>query len=173
MNLVMVLAVYATLSKELGLPLQLPGSNTNASALFNVTDSGLLARACIWMATHPIAKNEPFNITNGDVFRWKYMWPAIADYFGLEAGQTNKIDFIKIMSDKAEIWENLVKRHNLLPIPFKELVAWNYGNLVFGVEFDMISSTTKVRQYGFSEIQDSQEMFLRHFDELRLNRIIP
>ena len=173
MNLVMVLAAYATLSKELGIPLNFPGSSANAKALFNVTDSSLLARACIWMSTDPVAANEPFNITNGDIFRWNNIWPAIAEYFGIKVGRAKKIDLVEVMSDKGNVWEKLVKKHDLLPIPFAELVPWKYGNLVFGQEFDIISSTTKARQFGFSEIQDSEKMFLRHFDELRRNRIIP
>ena len=173
MNLVMVLAVYATISKALGLPLRYPGSEANARALFNVTDSGLLARACIWMSTDQGAANEPFNITNGDIFRWQDMWPAIADYFGMETAQAQKIDLVHMMADKSSKWDSLVKKHDLLPIPYEQIVGWNYGNLVFTPEFDMISSTIKARQYGFSEAQDSQVMFLRQFDELRQNRIIP
>jgi nucleoside-diphosphate-sugar epimerase len=173
MNLVLVLAVYATISKALGLPLRHPGSEANARSLYNVTDSGLLARACVWMATDPAAANEPFNITNGDIFRWQDMWPAIADYFGMETAQPQKIDLVQMMADKRPLWERLVKEHNLQPIPYEQLVRWHYGNFVFTPEFDIISSTTKAKRYGFAEVQDSEEMFLRHFDELRTNRVIP
>jgi nucleoside-diphosphate-sugar epimerase len=173
MNLIMVVAVYATISKALGLPLRHPGSEANARALYNVTDGGLLARACVWMATDPVAANEPFNITNGDIFRWQDMWPAIADYFGTNTAQPQKIDLVQMMADKAPLWQSLVKEHNLQPIPYEQLVGWNYGNFVFTPEFDIISSTTKAKRYGFSEVQDSQGMFLRHFDELRANRVIP
>ena len=173
MNLVMVLAVYATISKALGLPLRHPGSEANAHALYNVTDSELLARACVWMATDPEAANEPFNITNGDIFRWEDMWPAIADYFGMKTAQAQKIDLVHMMADKGRLWEILVKKHNLQPISYEQLVRWDYGNFVFTPEFDIISSTIKAKQYGFVEVQDSQEMFLRHFDELRAKRIIP
>ena len=173
MNLVLVLAVYATISKALGLPLRHPGSEANASALVNVTDSGLLSRACVWMSTDPGAANEPFNITNGDIFRWIDMWPAIADYFGMEAGPAQKIDLVNTMADQGQQWKSLAQKHDLVPIPYEQLVSWDYGNRVFTPEFDIISSTTKARQYGFSEFQDSQEMFLRQFDELRQNRIIP
>src|SRR5215471_3804172 len=38
---------------------------------------------------------------------------------------------------------------------------------------NIISSTIKAKQYGFVEVQDSQEMFLHHFNELRAERIIP
>ena len=173
MNLVMVLAIYATISKALGLPLRHPGSEANAGALYNVTDSDLLARACVWMSTDPGAANEPFNITNGDLFRWQDMWPAMADYFGMETAHPQKIDLVHVMADKGPLWESLVNKHDLLPIPYEQLVAWTYGNFVFTPEFDIISSTIKARQYGFSEAQDSQEMFLRQFEGLRQNRIIP
>ena len=173
MNLVMVLAVYATISKALGLPLRHPGSEANAHALYNVTDSELLARACVWMATDPKTANEPFNITNGDIFRWQDMWPAIADYFGMKTAQAQKIDLVHMMADKGRLWEILVKKHNLQPISYEQLVRWDYGNFVFTPEFDIISSTIKAKQYGFVEVQDSQEMFLRHFNELRAKRIIP
>src|SRR5262249_41289377 len=152
MNLVMVLAVYATISKALGLPLRHPGSEANARALYNVTDSGLLARACMWMATDPSAANEPFNITNGYIFRWQDLWHAIAGYFGMNTAQTQKIDLIQMMADKAPLWERLVKEHNLRPIPYAQLVGWSYGNFVFTPEFDIISSTTKAKRYGFSEV---------------------
>jgi nucleoside-diphosphate-sugar epimerase len=173
MNLVMVLAVYATISKALGLPLRHPGSEANARALYNVTDGQLLARACVWMATAPEAANEPFNITNGDIFRWRDMWPVIADYFEMETAQAQKIDLVHMMADKGPLWERLVKQYDLKPIPYEELVRWDYGNFVFTSEFDIISSTIKARQYGFTEVRDSQEMFLRHFDELRKKRVIP
>lgn len=173
MNLVMVLAAYATISKALGLPLRHPGSEANANALFNVTDSGLLARACTWMATDAGAANGPFNITNGDVFRWRDLWPAIADYFDLEMAQPQKIDLVHMMADKGPLWKRLVAQHDLLPIPYEQLVGWNYGNFVFGPEFDIISSTTKSKMHGFNEVQDTEQMFLRHFDELREKKVIP
>lgn len=173
MNLVMVLAVYATISKALGLPLRHPGSEANASALYNVTDSALLSRACVWMSTEPKAANEPFNITNGDIFRWQDMWPAIADYFEMETARAQKIDLVHMMADKGPLWEQLVLEHNLQPIPYDKLVGWAYGNFVFTPEFDIISSTIKAKQYGFVEVQDSQEMFVRHFDDLRARKIIP
>jgi nucleoside-diphosphate-sugar epimerase len=173
MNLVMVLAVYATVSKALGLPLRHPGSEANAAALYNVTDSSLLARACQWMATEPTAANEPFNITNGDVFRWRDLWPAIANYFDMPTATAQRIDLVEMMADKAPLWEQLTAQHDLLPIPYRDLVGWGYGNFVFTPDYDVISSTTKARLHGFAEVQDTQAMFLRHFDELRRQKVIP
>ena len=173
MNLVMVVAVYASITKALGLPLRHPGSRENAHALYQVTDSGLLARACTWMATEDRCGNEAFNITNGDIFRWEDMWPVFADYFDLNMGQPQKIKLTQMMADKGSFWDELVDKHGLQKIPYEELVGWEYGDFVFTPEFDVISSMTKARQYGFTEVIDSEEMFIRQFDELRANKIIP
>lgn len=32
------------------------------------------ARQQLWATTTPAAANQAFNVTNGDVFRWKWMW---------------------------------------------------------------------------------------------------
>ncbi len=173
MNLVMVVAVYATISKALGLPLRHPGSRQNASALFQVTDTEHLAKAIVWMSTSDSAANEPFNITNGDIFRWENMWPAFAEYFDMEMAQPQQIDLPLMMSDKAELWSGLVKQHGLLDIPYPQLVNWNYGAFVFTPEFDIVSSTTKARRFGFHDVIDSKDMFLRQFDQLRAERVIP
>ena len=173
MNLAMVVAVYASISKELGLPLRHPGSRANAAALYQTTDTGLLSRAVEWMATTPACANEPFNITNGEVFRWEDMWPAIARYFEMETAPPQKISLQEMMADKDQLWERMVAKYGLQPIPFKDLVGWAYGDFVFTPEFDIISSTTKARKFGFHEVQDSEEMFVNIFDRLRADRVIP
>src|SRR5947209_2892535 len=78
MNLLMAIAVYAAISKELGLPLRFPGTEKAYGALYQVTSADILARATDWAGSTPAAANEIFNITNGDYFRWKFMWPRIA-----------------------------------------------------------------------------------------------
>ena len=88
MNLVMVIAVYATISKALGLPLRHPGSRANEQALYQVTDTAHLSKAVVWMASDSGCANEAFNITNGDLFRWEDMWPALCRSLQDEAGTT-------------------------------------------------------------------------------------
>ena len=75
MNLAMVIAVYASISKELGLPLRFPGKPGAYDALLEMTDAGLLAKATVWAATDERRGNQAFNINNGDLFRWNEMWP--------------------------------------------------------------------------------------------------
>ncbi len=173
MNLVMVLAVYATISKALGLPLRHPGTRANAQALYQVTDTKQLSKAVLWMSSDPAAANQPFNITNGDCFRWENMWPHIADYFAMDLAPPQAIDLPLMMADKSDLWERLVQDHGLQAIPWQQLVGWNYGAFVFTPEFDILSSTSKARRFGFHDGIDSREMFLRQFDELRAARVIP
>lgn len=173
MNLSMVVAVYASVSKALGLPLRHPGSRANAHALYNVTDSRHLAKAVTWMSTDPACANEPFNITNGDIFRWEDMWPHIADYFGMDLAPAQKINLAHMMADKGPLWAEIAQEHGLRDIPWEQLVGWAYGDFVFTPEFDVCSSMTKARLAGFHDVVDSRAMFLRLFDEFRQARVIP
>ena len=82
MNLIMVIGVYAAISKELGLPLRFPGPEPAYRALYQVTSADILAKATAWAGETASAANEAFNITNGDYFRWQFMWPKIAHAAG-------------------------------------------------------------------------------------------
>src|SRR3954453_18029099 len=85
MNMGTTLAVYATLCREMGRPFRFPGSAAQWNGLTDMTDAHLLARHMLWAATTPAASNQAFNVVNGDVFRWKWMWERIAGWFGIEA----------------------------------------------------------------------------------------
>jgi hypothetical protein len=44
---------------------------------------------------------------------------------------------------------------------------------VFGIDFDVISDTTKVRRYGFHEVVETEAMFARLFAVLKECRYVP
>ena len=130
-NLTMVIAIYAVICKALGLPLCHPGTLGNYSALYQCTDSGLLARAMVWMATTPACTNQAFNITNGDLIRWENCWPKIAEYFNMPAGPRRHISLVETMRDKAPVWDRMVQKYALRPIPYRDIVLWPYGDSAF------------------------------------------
>src|SRR5690606_9724004 len=103
MNLVLSIAVYATLSRELGLPLRFPGKLGAYDSLLEVTDAGLLAWAAVWAATTEAAANQAFNIANGDLFRWCEMWPKIAAMLRMESGPPLPLSLATVMADKAPL----------------------------------------------------------------------
>jgi nucleoside-diphosphate-sugar epimerase len=85
MNMGTTLAVYATICRETGRPFHFPGSQVQWEGLTDMTDARLLARHMLWAAAEPAAANEAFNVVNGDVSRWKWMWSRVANWFELEA----------------------------------------------------------------------------------------
>jgi nucleoside-diphosphate-sugar epimerase len=173
MNLAMVIAVYASISKELGLPLWFPGTRGAYTSLFEATDAVHLARAAAWAATEPRCANQIFNITNGDYFRWEHLWPRIAGFFGMEAAPPMAIRLTEVMADKGPLWDSMVKKYGLRPHRFEEIASWRFSEFVFRLDYDVISDTTKARRYGFHEVVETQAMFARLFAGLKDCHYIP
>jgi nucleoside-diphosphate-sugar epimerase len=173
MNLAMSIAVYASISKELGLPLWFPGTRAAYTALFEANDAVHLARAAVWAATHPECANQVFNITNGDYFRWEYLWPRIAGFFDLTPAPPMPIGLTEMMSDKGPLWDQMVQKYQLRPHSFGRIASWAFSEFVFRIEYDVISDTTKARKYGFCEVVETGEMFERLFADFRQSRYIP
>lgn len=82
-NIVVAVAVYAAICKELGQPLRFPGQAHAMDTLLQFTDARLIGRATEWAMGSSRAANEIFNIANGDQVRWQRLWPRIAKYFDM------------------------------------------------------------------------------------------
>ncbi len=173
MNLTMVIAVYAAISKEMGLPLRFPGPEGAYRALYQVTSADILARAADWAGKTPSAANEIFNITNGDYFRWQFMWPRIAKAFEMEVAEPVPMPLKVYMADKAVLWAKMTEKYGLEQIAYDHLVSWGFGDFIFHSAFDNISSTIKARRHGFHDCIDTEDMFTQFFEDLRRRRIIP
>ncbi len=173
MNLAMVIAVYAVLSRELGLPLRFPGTDAAYRALYQVTSADILADATDWAGRSNAARNEIFNITNGDQFRWQHMWPRIADMFGMAPAEPVPTPLAAYMADKGPLWSRIVETHGLQPVPYASLVSWGFGDFIFNSGFDNVSSTIKARRAGFGSCIDTEDMFRALFDRLRQDKVIP
>lgn len=173
LNLISVICVYAAILKRLKMPLFWPGKPGAFTSIYQATDSGLLARAMVWMATNPACANEAFNITNGDFFRYQYLWPVFANYFGMEVGGVETTDLVKFMEGREGLWDEIVRENELQPNPMSRLANWYFANYAFSNDWDVMSDTTKCRKYGFLEFIDSEEMFLGHFEQLRRMKIVP
>jgi len=171
MSIVPVIAVYCAIMKELGRPLTFPG--TAWESLYQVTESSHLAQAALWAATEPRCANQAYNITNGDYFRWRDLWPKIAAAFEMPAADPQPLSLAGFMADKAPLWDAMTKKHGLKPYRFDEVVAWPFGDYVFNCNWDVMSNVTKSRQHGFHDVVDSEEMFARLLTRFRAERIVP
>lgn len=173
MNLAVGIAVYATMSKALGLPLRFPGKPGAYDSLIEMTDAGLLARATLWAATEPACGNQAFNITNGDLFRWSEMWPKIAAFFDLDVAPPLPMSLATIMADKEALWDALVARHDLTRTSYADVSSWAFADAVFGWNYDFFADGSKARRFGFHEHVESEAMFMAVFQDLRDRKIIP
>ena len=172
-NPVSLIAVYAELSRALGGPLEFPGSDKNYNAIAEAVSASHLAKAIIWIATNDQCANQAFNVTNGDCFRWANLWPEIAKFFQLALGIPRDLTLTEVMSDKPLIWKKIVERKNLKSNSVGSLAQWSFGDFIFGQEWDLLMSTTKLAKTGFTEVVDTRAMLLDYFQQYRAAKIIP
>ena len=138
-----------------------------------MTDANLLAKAIVWAGENERCDREAFNITNGDFVRWESLWPRLAEFFKMECAPPLRLPLSEFMSDKEVVWKKLVKRYNLLDYSFQEAAAWPFAESIFNIEYDVMSDTTKSRQFGFFEWVSTEEMLVRLFSQFKKMRFIP
>ncbi|MBB5634385.1 nucleoside-diphosphate-sugar epimerase [Pedobacter cryoconitis] len=173
MNLANLIAAYATLCKEEGIPMRFPGSPKAYEVLVNVTGTEILSKSLEWAALQENAANEIFNITNGDVFRWSQVWPKIGEFFGVEVAEPQTFSMQEYMPGKRNLWAEIIKKYNLENYDLDTLVQWGFGDFVFNVEVDAFLDVNKARRFGFHEMNgDSLKIFLDTFKQLKDKRII-
>jgi nucleoside-diphosphate-sugar epimerase len=175
MNMGTTLAVYATLCRDLGRPFLFPGVAAQWESLTDMTDAGLLARHMLWAATTPAAANEAFNVVNGDVFRWSWMWERIAGWFGIEATPFDGVvrPLEQQMQDDGGVWREIVARHGLAEPEIARLVSPWHTDADLGRPIEVVTDMSKSRRLGFTEYQPTDDAFFALFERLRVDRLIP
>src|SRR3978361_2297886 len=115
MNMGVTLAAYATICRETGRPFLFPGSAAQWNSLTDMTDARLLARLLEWASTSPAGRNQAFNVVNGDVFRWSWMWSRLADWFELQPAPYpgEGIALERQLADAGPIWAEIAREHRL------------------------------------------------------------
>ncbi|MEX5572724.1 SDR family oxidoreductase [Pseudomonas lijiangensis] len=175
MNMATTLAVYATISKHTGRPFVFPGSRVQWDSLTDMTDARQLARQQLWAATTPAAANQAFNITNGDVFRWKWMWGQIANYFGLQPADfpSAPSPLETQMANDQSVWSQIVAEHGLREADISRLISPWHTDADLGRPIEVVTDMSKSRTLGFSAYKASDQAFFDVFDKLRAERLIP
>jgi nucleoside-diphosphate-sugar epimerase len=175
MNMGTTLAVYATLCRETERPFTFPGSAAQWNGLTDMTDARQLARHLLWAATTPAAANEAFNVVNGDVFRWSWMWGRIAAWFGLEAAPFDGIvrPLEQQMAGDAGIWREIAEGESLAEADLHRLASPWHTDADLGRPIEVVTDMSKSRRLGFSDYQPTDDAFIALFEQLRADRLIP
>ncbi|MDO9609742.1 MAG: SDR family oxidoreductase [Brevundimonas sp.] len=175
MNMGTTLAAYASLCRETGRPFRFPGSEAQWNGLTDMTSATQLARHLVWAATTPAAANQAFNVVNGDVFRWKWMWGRIADWFGLTpAPFDGTITPLETqMAEDGEVWRRLAARENLVEPNLDRLASPWHTDADLGRPIEVVTDMGKSRRLGFLDYQPTDDAFFALFEQLRAERLIP
>lgn len=175
MNMVLTLSVYANICKELGQPFIFPGSETQWNGVTDVTDAELLGEQLIWASTSPEGENEAFNIANGDVFRWRWMWPQIAAFFDVEwegfNGTPRPLD--ARMQGMDEVWATIAERNNLAERDVTRLASWWHTDSDLGRNIECFTDMNKSRNAGFANFRTTTTSFFDKVDRYRESGVLP
>ena len=179
MNSYMVLGIFAALRKEAGLPLPRP---TGASMITDVADADLLAEGIAWAAEAPAARNETFNLTNGDIFSLHDAFPIVAESLKMELGAPASFEIITELKKLLPLWPGMVRKYGLrAPEDLKALFgeslevggAWTAPIAAADVIRYGIASTVKIHQAGFHGVIDTADMIRKYMKRYQELGIIP
>jgi nucleoside-diphosphate-sugar epimerase len=177
MNLPPIIGAYAALRREEGKPFSFPGG---ISYVWEAVDTRLVANAIAWGATSPAAAGETFNLTNGEVFNWRQIWPAMADVLGVEVGPDEPQSMAEYLPANADAWDKIISNYGLRNVPMSELVgeSHHYADFCFAYGATELPpaafvSTVKIKQAGFTEAFDTEESFCYWLQVLIDRKVLP
>ena len=188
MNEALTIAMYFLICRELGTKAPMPTNQRYWEGTEDVSYAPLIADLTIYVSTHKHCANEAFNVTNGDYFTWRYMWPRLAAYFGANATSDQKftkpvleegdlqleLSLDKWARDKRVTWETLCEKQGLpLAKPTFDFGTWAFQDWVFQRTWSATLSMSKARKFGWTGYVDSYESFVRTFDKFKENGLIP
>lgn len=175
MNMAATLGAYAAICRETGRPFVFPGSPQQYEAPVDITDGRIIAKHLLWAATEPAARNQAFNIVNGEVFRWSWLWPKLAAHLGVPAadypGHAQPLE--QQMAGMEPVWDAIVARHGLEKNPLNTVASWWHSDADLGRVIENFTDMTKSRDMGFAAYQNSLRSFTDAFDRFRAAKVLP
>ena len=178
MNPIAAIGAYAALLADAGEPLHYPGGGRHVS---EAVDAELLADVIEWGGSAVAARNQVFNVTNGDVFVWRDLWPSIAAAFSMPIGADQPRALAHFFASRRDAWARGVDRHGLLaPRDLDAFLGQSaiYTDMLLGgggatPRVPQLVSTIKLRQAGFEQCVDTEEMVSRLLRTLQERRLLP
>ncbi|QTE31425.1 SDR family oxidoreductase [Pengzhenrongella sicca] len=175
MNLASTLGAYAAIARASGQPFIFPGSLGAWNGLVDLTDAALLADHQLWAATTPGAANTAFNIVDGDVIRWRRLWPHLAAHLGVQPqGPSERpAPLEEQMADAGPVWARLVAEHGLVEPDLSRVASWWHTDGDLGRDGDVLADMSRSRLAGFTGYVDTERALLAVLDRYRAERVLP
>ncbi|MFB9377037.1 SDR family oxidoreductase [Kineococcus gynurae] len=175
MNMVPTLGAYAAIVGATGRPFRFPGSRTQWDGVVDLTDADQLADHQLWAATTPAAADTAFNVVNGDVVRWRRLWPQLAGHLGVDplGPDDEPAPLAEQMSGAEPVWERLVAEHGLVEPDLGKVASWWHSDSDLGREVEVLADMTRSRLAGFTGYVSTESALLNLVDRYRQARILP
>jgi hypothetical protein len=133
----------------------------------------LFGRATLWALREDKARNEIFNISNRDVYRWRQLWNELAAFYDLTIAEPLAMSTVSEMSEEAPLWDKMVAHYGLHATPYDQIANWAFVDWMLSFREETIQSTIKIRQAGFADCIDTHQSFRRQLTRLHDLRIFP
>jgi nucleoside-diphosphate-sugar epimerase len=176
LNVLPAIGAYAAIRREKGEPFSFPGG---PSFVWEAADASLVADVMVWAAQSPQAANEAFNITNGDVFEWRSVWPAMAETLGAETGPDTPMSVAAYLEENADVWDQIARKYDLRFRNLRELAGEGDQHADFAFAYGApegpraFVSTIKLRQAGFTKTVDTEDSFRNALQFLIDHKFLP
>ncbi|PVH68473.1 NAD(P)-binding protein [Cadophora sp. DSE1049] len=188
MNLALTIALYFLICKELGVEAIMPTNQIFWEGLDDLSYAPIIADLTIFVSTRAECSNEAFNVSNGDVFRWKEMWPKVAKYFGAKASSDpvfkkpvpvigtvqQEISLVDWHQDKEQVWFDICTR---MGVPQAKLTfsygTWQFQDWVFRRSWNVTLSIDKARKFGWTAKIDDYDCLVECFKQFEADGLIP
>lgn len=129
----------------------------------------------VWAATSENARDQAFNVVNGDVFRWRWMWARLAEYFGVEpVGPEAAVQpLAERMVDAQQTWARIASKHGLAEADLGRIASWWHTDADLGREIEVVTDISKSRLAGFTAHHRTVDSFTVLFERYRADGLIP
>jgi nucleoside-diphosphate-sugar epimerase len=176
LNVIPAIGVYAAIQREKGEPFSFTGG---PSFVWEAVDADLVADVMVWAAQSPHAANEAFNVTNGDVYEWRNVWPVLAETLGVETGPDTPMSLTAYLAEHSDVWDDIVVKYGLRPLSLRELVGHGDQHADFAFAYGApegpraFVSTIKLRRAGFTKVVDTEDAFRNALQSLIDHKFLP
>ena len=139
-----------------------------------------MAQCFDWAAHTEAARNQTFNVTNGELCSFREQWPVIAQAVGIEVGPDTPLSLAETLPDMAAEWDAIRARHGLVSGDLASFVGSSaqLADVVLAPRLETPRpstpmSTIKIRRAGFNGTLYSDEMFAKWFARHQADRLLP
>ena len=176
-NVIASLCVYAGICCKEGAALRWPGSRVAWEGFSDASDAELVAEHALWAALEPGGKNETFNCTNGDVYKWKNLWPMLAEHFEMEwsgyDGEDKRFKLEEAMAGKEALWGEIVREKGLVETELNDITAWWFVDALINADKEQLENMNKSKEHGFLGFRNTVRSFNSWIGKMKADRIVP